>query len=76
MVLNQRFAVVSDTEFMLRIIVVTFIDRVSEKNNGWIKSYGTKSVIFVHFGAFLSLKVGRDVRTQILVALPKRCYRL
>ena len=30
---NQYFAVVSDTEFMLRIIVVTFIDRVSDKNN-------------------------------------------
>ena len=50
--MNQRFAVMSDTEFMLRIIVVTFIDRVSEKNNGGIKSYGAKSVIFGHLRAF------------------------
>ena len=54
--MNQRFAVMSDTEFMVRIIVVTFIDRVSEKNNGWVKKYGAKSVIFGHLSVFLGLK--------------------
>ena len=28
--------------------------KVSEKSNGWMKSYEAKTVIFGHFGAFLA----------------------
>ena len=48
---NQNFAKVCDIGLYL-VQLPPHFDRVSEKNNGWIKCYEAKSVIFSHFRAF------------------------
>ena len=52
------------------------IDRVSEKNNGWIKCYEGKSVIFAtlgHFGAFLAIKEPPGTQRELFSKI-RECY--
>ena len=52
-------------------------DRVSEKNNGWIKCYEAKSVIFSHFRAFwgfFSHKRAPGDATRIIFKNPRMLH--
>merc|ERR1719402_1325028 len=50
---NQIFPRVKSTQYVCISTLLNFW-RVSEKFNGWIKSYGAKIAIFVILGVFLT----------------------
>ena len=63
----------SATVILYLVELPPHFDRVSGKNNGWIKCYKVKSVIFSHFRAILAIKEPLGMQRELFSKI-RECY--